>query len=55
MPNDLITQYLTARQDGDRMAMRRIKQQAADYDAHNPFGPRLTDELRGLDEYAAVA
>lgn len=54
MPDDLITQYLTARQDGDRMAMRRIKQQAADYDDYNPFGPRLMDELRGLHQPAAA-
>ncbi|MGW0312041.1 hypothetical protein [Streptomyces flavidovirens] len=54
MPNDLITQYLKARQDGDRMAMRRIENEAAQYDEHNPFGPRLTDEIRGLRQPAAA-
>ncbi|WP_392971114.1 hypothetical protein [Streptomyces sp. LN245] len=54
MPNDLITQWLTARQAGDRMAMRRIEIEAAEYDRHNPFGPRLTDEIRGL-RYPAAA
>lgn len=47
MPNDLITQYLTARQDGDRMAMRRIRVEAVDYDRHNP-GSHLVDELDAL-------
>jgi hypothetical protein len=54
MPADLITQYLTARKNRDRMAMLRIEQQAADYDQHNPFGPRLIDEIRGLHQPAAA-
>lgn len=54
MPNDLITQFLKARKDGDRMAMRRIEREAADYDRHNPFGPRLMDEIRGLNQLAAA-
>ncbi|MEV8033926.1 hypothetical protein [Streptomyces sp. NPDC086182] len=54
MPNDLITQWLTARQNGDRMAMRRIETEAAEYDRHNPFGPRLADEISGLRTPAAA-
>ncbi|MFB7244613.1 hypothetical protein ACFCYX_19395 [Streptomyces populi] len=54
MPNDLITQWLQARKSGDRMAMRRIENEAAEYDLHNPFGPRLADEIRGL-RYPAAA
>jgi len=54
MPNDLITDYLKARSGGDRMAMRRIEKQAADYDEHNPFGPRLMDEIDGLRTPAAA-
>lgn len=54
MPADLITQYLTARRKGDRLAIARIEAQAADYDLHNPFGPRLLDEIRGLHQLAAA-
>jgi hypothetical protein len=54
MPNDLITQYLAALRAGDRMAMRRIECEAAEYDAHNPFGPRLMDEIHGLNNPAAA-
>lgn len=48
MPNDLITQFLKALSDRDRMAMRRLEVEAAEFDAHNPFGPRLVDELAAL-------
>ena len=47
MPESLITQYLKALSDNDRMAMRRIRVEAADYDRHNP-GSRLVDELDAL-------
>ncbi|MFE0039415.1 hypothetical protein [Streptomyces sp. NPDC059015] len=55
MPNDLITEFIKARQDGDRMAMRRLLVEAAEYDRHNPFGPRLVDELHALRHPALVA
>lgn len=45
MPENLIAQYLTALRADDRLNRTRIEALAADYDAHNPFGPRLVDEL----------
>lgn len=47
MPETLIAQFLRALADRDRMAMRRIRVEAADYDQHNP-GSRLVDELDAL-------
>lgn len=55
MPNDLITQYLNALRDRDRMALRRLETEAADYDKHNPFGPRLADELAALRNPTTLA
>jgi hypothetical protein len=55
MPNELITQYLAALRAGDRMAMRRIEVEAAEFDAHNPFGPRLADEIAALADTQAAA
>lgn len=48
MPTTLITEYLTALRDDDLVGIARIEAQAAEFDTHNPFGPRLLDELAEL-------
>ena len=50
----LIRQYLTALRTGDELDMARIEAKAVDYDAHNPHGPRLLDQLADLTQPAAA-
>lgn len=50
----LISQYLTALRTGDALEIARVEAIAADYDTHNPHGPRLLDELAGLTQPAAA-
>lgn len=45
MPDQLIADYLTALRENNTLALLSIEAQAAEYDAHNRFGPRLLDEL----------
>lgn len=45
MPDQLIAAYLKALRAKDTLALARIEAQAAEFDAHNRFGPRLVDEL----------
>lgn len=48
MPEILIAAYLTALRANDRLALINLEAQAAEYDAHNRFGPRLVHELEEL-------
>lgn len=50
----LITDYLAALRAQDRLEMARIEALAADYDAFDPDGPRLLDELADLNQPAAA-
>lgn len=50
----LITDYLAALRTQDLLEMARIEALAADYDALDPDGPRLLDELAGLSLPAAA-
>ncbi|MBT2429429.1 hypothetical protein J7F02_28385 [Streptomyces sp. ISL-112] len=52
-PGEIVTRYVTARRDrGMRYWLRTL---AAEYDAGNPFGPRLVDELDGIDGVHTLA
>ncbi|MFB7605259.1 hypothetical protein [Streptomyces gardneri] len=52
--NKLIAEYLTALRARDALDMARIEAIAADYDAYNPDGPRLLDQLADLNQPAAA-
>lgn len=51
---DLATYYEIAVNKGDHDQVRYIEALAADIDKHNPHGPRLLDEIRGLHQLAAA-
>ncbi|MEU0160186.1 hypothetical protein ABZ154_15430 [Streptomyces sp. NPDC006261] len=52
-PGEIVTRYATARRDhGTRYWLRTL---AAEHDAGNRFGPRLLDELDGIDGVHTLA
>lgn len=52
-PGEIVTRYVAARGDhGTRYWLRGL---AAEYDAGQPFGPRLVDELDELDGLSTPA
>ncbi|MFJ6316048.1 hypothetical protein ACIQJW_08205 [Streptomyces californicus] len=46
-PGEIVTRYVAAR--GDHGTQHWLRGLAAEYDAAQPFGPRLVDELDQLD------
>lgn len=46
-PEEIVTRYVEAR--GDYRIQKWLRDLAAEYDAAQPFGPRLIDELDTLD------
>lgn len=46
-PGEIVTRYVAAR--GDHGTQYWLRSLAAEYDAAQPFGPRLVDELDQLD------
>ncbi|MFB6776523.1 hypothetical protein ACFCX0_03620 [Streptomyces sp. NPDC056352] len=53
--SEVVVRYLAARKAGDTATLRALWEQAEDIDRQQPFGPRVVDQLRGLQLYAAAA
>lgn len=49
-----LNEYRAARAAGDAQRVTDVLLGAIEYDADHPDGPRLMDELRGLDTPAAA-
>ncbi|MZE56145.1 hypothetical protein GTY86_33725 [Streptomyces sp. SID5770] len=50
----VVADYLTAQRTGDRLALLAAEYLAARIDESTPDGPRLIDELAGLNQPAAA-
>ena len=48
-PGEIVTRYVAAR--GDHGTQHWLRTLAAEHDAGQPFGPRLVDELDGIDGF----
>ena len=46
-PGEIVTRYVAAR--GDHGTRHWLRTLAVEHDAGNPFGPRVVDELDGID------
>ncbi|MFE7398822.1 hypothetical protein [Streptomyces sp. NPDC057557] len=53
--SEVVVRYLAAQKAGDTATLQALWEQAEDIDAAQPFGPRMVDQLRGLQLYTAAA
>ncbi|MEU0354938.1 hypothetical protein [Streptomyces cyaneofuscatus] len=51
---EITTRFVAAVRAGDRQAEYRLWEQAREYDRAQPFGPRLVDQLDGMNTPAAA-
>ncbi|WP_329217355.1 hypothetical protein [Streptomyces microflavus] len=52
-PGEIVTRYVAAR--GDHGTQHWLRGLAVEHDAGNPFGPRVVDELDGIDGVHTLA